>query len=103
MLGIPLLERNIGFLVSWVLGFLVSKCSGFLVSKFLGFKFIGSAASTFRGFKVSKIYQNIISCFQEDIGLVSKIFEISLDISSGLSAPIFSKICKRSDFHFVYL
>ena len=35
MLGIPLLEKFLGFVV---FGFLVSKILGFLVSKFLGFK-----------------------------------------------------------------
>ena len=44
------------------------------------------------GFLVSKIYQMSISCFQEDIDLISKIFKIWLDGSSGFSAPVFSKI-----------
>ena len=65
-MGIPLNESKkfVGFLVSWLLGF--------LASWFLGFK-----VSWFLGSKVSRIYQNIISCSQEDIDPSSKILKIS--------------------------
>ena len=36
-----------------------------------------------------KTYQNSISCSQEDIDLISKIFKIVLDGSSGLVGAIF--------------
>ena len=68
------------FLGSWLLGF---KFLGFLVSWFLGFNSPGLLVSTSLGFEVAKIYQTFISCFQEDIDLVSKIFKILLDGSSG--------------------
>ena len=64
----------------------MSKLIGFNVSKFLGlnrFWLLGFLVSRCLGFKVSKIYQIPISCFLEDIDLVSKIFKTLLDRSSG--------------------
>ena len=77
----------LGFLVSccfWFLGFLffgflVSKFLGFLVFGLFGFKdswFLGVRDSCFLGFKVSKIYHMFVSCFQEDLDPISKIFKI---------------------------
>ena len=50
------------------------------------------------GFKVSKICQIPISCFEEDIGPNSRMFETLLDESAGLMAPVFSIIVKQLDF-----
>ena len=78
MLGIPLLENKTSFLVSWFLGF---RFLGFLVSKIHNFK------KTFVPY-----YQNVMSCFLIDIGLISKNFKILLDGSSGLfGACLFEK------------
>ena len=79
VLGIPLLEnekglRCLGFLVSRILEFLVSWFQSFLVSRCR------------RRFKKSfgvPYYQIPISCFLIDIGLISKIFKIILNGSSG--------------------
>ena len=79
MLGIPLLEK--------ILGFMVLKFLGFLVSKYLGFK-----VSWFLGFEVSKIYKKSISCYLEDTDSISKILKNLLDRWPGFSAPVFSTI-----------
>ena len=100
MLAIPLLEEVywflgflvfgfliFGFLVSWLLvlwflGLLVSKLFVFLISKFLGF-----LVSKFQSLKDSMIpyYQKSISRFQEEVDLISKIFKMLLNGSSGFS------------------
>ena len=106
MLGIPLLEYNKGFLVSWfsVFGFMVSWLYGFLVLWFCGFIvlwfyscmvlwlygymalwFCGLTARCFYGFivfLVSTTYQIVIARFQEDVDPISKIFKISFHGSS---------------------
>ena len=113
MLGIPLLEKFLGFLVlkflgflvfgfsiskfhsfkdSWFLGFLVSKFQSFLVSKFLGF--LVSKFLKLQGFKNPECFPKIlvpycqksIPCFLIDIDRISKIFKIPLDGSSGCFA-----------------
>ena len=82
-------KRFLGFLVSWSLtfGFLVSWCVvvGFLVS-------------WFRGFLVSKKYQLYMSCFLEDIDLVSKIFKICSDGSSSLFGARLFENCQTFGF-----
>ena len=75
-------------------GFAVLWFSGFIVLWFYGFIVLW-----FYGFLVSK-YQIYISCFQEDIDLISTIFKILLNESSGcLGARLFhncqhSRICE---------
>ena len=101
-LGIPLNEneKNIGFLVSWFHGFLFSWFLGFLVSWFPGFLvawLLGSNVTKFQHFKMNLMfvwkilipsYPKCISCFQEDIDPIFKIFiESIVDGSSGLIGP----------------
>ena len=45
-----------------------------------------------------KIYQIAISCFLEDIDLISKLFKISLDGSSGFSGARLFKTCQTFGF-----
>ena len=47
---------------------------------------------------VSTIYQMSISCSQQYIDLISKIFKISLDGSSGFPVPVFPDIFKQMNF-----
>ena len=94
----------------WFDGFMVS-C--FMVLWFYGLWFYGFVVVLFHdfmdlwfcGFLVSNIYQISISCFQEDIDPISKIFKNLLDGSSGLFSPRLFQICsnccnvlKRSKF-----
>ena len=78
-----------GFLrvmVSWFLGFLVSK---FLIVK------DSKIPSCFRKILVP-YYRISISFFLVDIGLISKIFKILLDGSSGLFVARLLEICPNS-------
>ena len=85
--GIPLLEKS-WFVRSWFLGF--------LVSKLLGFKFSWS-----QSFKVPYIHHISMSCFLEDIDLISKILKNLLDGSFGFSGTRLFPKNKMSDFpHF---
>ena len=89
--------------VSWFLGFSVSQCLGSLVAWFLGFgvskflSFIDSKnCNVFKRdwFHIAKIVFHIFI----DIDLISKIFKILLDGSSGfVGARLFQK-CQRLGF-----
>ena len=81
---------------SWLLGFLVSKFLCFRVSSFL--VSWCQMVSKFLGFKVSKIYQMLISCFQEKIGPISKIFKILLDGSTGFVGARLFEYCQHLRF-----
>ena len=111
----------LGFKDSWFLGFLVSWFLGFLVSWFLGVWFLGFVffgflvswfmASWFLGFEVSKFqrfeiiqcfwrmlvpyYQISMSCFLVDDDLISKLFKIVLDGSSGFVGACLFENCQH--------
>ena len=66
----------IGFLVAKILGFLVSWFLGFLVSKFQRFT------------------KKHMSCFLDDIDLISKIFKVYQTDRRDFSAPVFSIVVR---------
>ena len=100
----------LGFLVSRIIGFLVSRILGFLVSWFQRFLFswfhsflvswlLGFEVSWFLGFKVSNICHFFpFHVFLIDIDLISKIFKISLDVSSGFFGARIFENCQRLGF-----
>ena len=71
----------IGFIVLWFYCVRVFCCIGvwFMVLWFYSFIVLW-----LYGFTVPKNYRSSISCFQEAIDAISKIFQILLDGSSGL-------------------
>ena len=71
--------------VVWLCGFIVVCFQCFMVLRFYGFF-------------VSKIDQISISCFLEDIGLISKIFKILLDGSSSFFGARLFESCQRFGF-----
>ena len=75
-----------GFVVIWLYGFILWFC-GLVVSWSVVVWSYGFIVLWRCGFMVSKNYQVSMSCFREDIDPISKIFEISLDGSSGLFGP----------------
>ena len=68
--------------------------------RFLGFEFLGFLVSWPLGFKVSKTYQIAISCFLEDIDLISNIFKTLLDGSPGFVGARLVQHFQTFEFHF---
>ena len=93
------------FLVSWFLGFLVSLFLGFNVCWFLGF--LVSKLQDFQRLKMELtfflkivfLYYHIsISCFLEDIDLISKISKNSLNGSSGFVGARLVQLFQNGNF-----
>ena len=87
------------FMVLWFDGFMVH---GFIVFWFCGFIvvwFFCVVVLWLYGFLVLHFYQTSVSCFQEDIDPICKIFDILIDGSSVFfPAPVFSQIVNVLEF-----